>query len=76
MYSVAVDYPENYHHPSKSVTPCLSIITGDSIKRRKLTLSEVINAIFDGDHDRIFGANKHVEPGEPSHIILSNTRWQ
>lgn len=76
MYSVAVDYPNNYHHPSKSVTPCLAIITSGSMARKKLTLTEVINAIFDGEHDQIFGANKHTEPGEPSEITLSNTRWQ
>lgn len=75
-YSVEVCYPEHYHCPSDSFAPCSAIISGQSIINKKLSLSAIVNAIFDGDHDRFFGVNGYIKPGDPSHITLSNTRWQ
>lgn len=76
FYSIEVSYPDSVYLPTNSKNSHLAIVSGLSMRLRKLALAEAINAVFDGDHDRVFGGNKYVEPGEPECLTLSVTKWQ
>ncbi len=76
FYSIEVSYPDALHLPTNSKNPHLAIVSGLSMRLRKMPLVEAINAVFDGNHDRVFGTNKHIEPNDPEYILLSIHKWQ
>jgi hypothetical protein len=75
-YSIEVCYPNGKHLPSGTWSQYNAIVSAYSIRLRKLVLTQVINNIFDGKDEAVFGVNRYVEHGDPLHITLSAKKWQ
>ena len=70
MYSLIISYPHAHHVPTNSLSPTVSIITGTVIKLDRKPLVKMINTIFDGRHEELFGKSEMIM-GEPESIVLT-----
>ncbi len=75
MYSIIIDYPNALYRPTNSISPTTSVIGSRAIEIDRKPLVEMINKIFDGKHDELFG-HTELTMGEPESILLTTKpRW-
>ena len=70
MYSLIIKYPDAHHIPTNSSSSTTSIIAAGAMQLKQKTLVEVINKIFNGQYEELFGENDFVM-GQPESIVLT-----
>ena len=73
MYSLIIDYPDACYRPTNSPSPTTGIIGARSIEVDRKPLVKMINTIFDGRDEELFGSDE-VIMNQPKSILLTTKR--
>lgn len=71
MFTIEAYYPDCIYLPTQSPSPFCGIISPLSQIINKKPLIPTINALFDGQHHRVFNSKEDMQDvGEPAYIDL------
>lgn len=71
LYTIEAYYPDAVYLPTNTVNPMTGVFGPESRRIKKLSITEIVNRLFNGEHDAFF-EHKYTQATYPEYITLKS----